>query len=157
MYDREYHRKLECPKNRLVELSSLKLNFSFKKIGHIKKLKEVISHDNFRGERGIFLTLIHKFRENFLPEELFSNFQNDKQKVNFISQRKNIVCFLDEVHRSQYGLLAGQMKNVFKNALGTFLSREALVEIKGSTRVGKSGIFITVPFTYTAMEKFSMF
>jgi len=99
-----------------VELSSLKLNFSFKKIGHIKKLKEVISHDNFRGERGIFLTLIHKFRENFLPEELFSNFQNDKQKVNFISQRKNIVCFLDEVHRSQYGLLAGQMKNVFKNA-----------------------------------------
>lgn len=49
------------------------------------------------------------------------------------------------------------MKNVFKNALGTFLSREALVEIKGSTRVGKSGIFIIVPFTYTAMEKFSMF
>ena len=49
------------------------------------------------------------------------------------------------------------MKNVFRNALGTFLSSQVLVELKGSTRVGKSGIFITVPFTYSAMEKFSMF
>lgn len=49
------------------------------------------------------------------------------------------------------------MKNVFKNALGTFLSRQVLIELKGSTRVGKSGIFITVPFDYSAMEKFSMF
>jgi len=49
------------------------------------------------------------------------------------------------------------MKNIFKNAIGTFLSKQVLVEIKGSTRVGKSGIFITVPFTYSAMEKFSMF
>ena len=49
------------------------------------------------------------------------------------------------------------MKNIFKNAIGTFLSRQVLVEIKGSTKVGKSGFFITVPFTYSAMEKFSMF
>ena len=49
------------------------------------------------------------------------------------------------------------MKNVLKNALGTFLSNEVLVELKGSTKVGKSGIFITVPFTYSAMQKFSLF
>jgi LEA14-like dessication related protein len=49
------------------------------------------------------------------------------------------------------------MKNIFKNALGTFLSKQVLVELKGSTRVGKSGIFITVPFDYSAMEKLSMF
>ncbi len=49
------------------------------------------------------------------------------------------------------------MKNVFKNALGTFLTKQVLVELKGSTRVGKSGIFITVPFNYSAMETFSMF
>jgi len=36
------------------ELSSLRLNFSFEKIGSIKELKEVISHDNFRGKRGYF-------------------------------------------------------------------------------------------------------
>lgn len=49
------------------------------------------------------------------------------------------------------------MKNVFKNALGTFLSSQVLVEINGSTRVGKSGFFITVPFNYSAIEKFGMF
>ncbi len=49
------------------------------------------------------------------------------------------------------------MKNVFRNALNAFLSNQVLVELKGSTRVGKSGIFITVPFTYSAMENFSMF
>ncbi|MBV9960619.1 MAG: hypothetical protein JO072_00100 [Parafilimonas sp.] len=49
------------------------------------------------------------------------------------------------------------MKNVYKNALGTLLSKQVLVELKGSTRVGKSGIFITVPFDYSAMETFSMF
>jgi LEA14-like dessication related protein len=49
------------------------------------------------------------------------------------------------------------MKNVYKNALSTFLSRQVLVELNGSTRVGKSGIFVTVPFNYSAMETFSMF
>jgi LEA14-like dessication related protein len=49
------------------------------------------------------------------------------------------------------------MKNVFKNAFGALLSKQVLVELKGSTKVGKSGIFITVPFNYSAMETFSMF
>jgi len=49
------------------------------------------------------------------------------------------------------------MKNVYKNALNTLLSKQVLVELNGSTRVGKSGIFITVPFKYSAMETFSMF
>jgi|Deesub1362B_J571_1020462.scaffolds.fasta_scaffold00696_11 type I restriction enzyme R subunit len=35
-------------------------------IGSIKELKEVLSYDDYRGKRGIFITLIHKFR----PEEL---------------------------------------------------------------------------------------
>src|SRR5215510_15759923 len=41
------------------------------------------------------------------------------------------------------------MKNVYKNALGSLFSSQVLVELKGSTRVGKSGIFITVPFDYS--------
>jgi len=49
------------------------------------------------------------------------------------------------------------MKNIFKNAIGAFLSKEVLVEIKGATKFCKIGIFITVPFNYSAMEKFSMF
>lgn len=91
-----------------LELSSLKLNFDFEEVDSVKKLKEILSYNDFKGKRGIFLTLIHKFRsdEKFLPEEI----------NNSVSQRKNVICFLDEVHRSQYGLLAGQMKNVLKNA-----------------------------------------
>ena len=90
------------------ELSSLKLNFSFETVENVNDLKDVISYDNFKGKRGVFLTLIHKFRpdEKFLPEGLAES----------ISQRKNIVCFLDEVHRTQYGGLAAQMKNVLRNA-----------------------------------------
>lgn len=91
-----------------LELSALKLNFDFEEIDSVEKLKEVLSYDEFKGKRGVFLTLIHKFRpdEKFLPDGI----------KNSVSQRKNIICFLDEVHRSQYGLLAGQMKNVLKNA-----------------------------------------
>ncbi|MCX8083219.1 MAG: HsdR family type I site-specific deoxyribonuclease [bacterium] len=90
------------------ELSSLKLNFSFEVIESVGYLKEIIRYDNFRGKRGVFLTLIHKFRpdEKFLPDRIPDS----------ISGRKNIVCFLDEVHRSQYGLLAARMKNTLKSA-----------------------------------------
>ena len=49
------------------------------------------------------------------------------------------------------------MKNVFKNALEHFFSKQVLVDLRGSTKVGKSGIFITVPFNYSAMETFSLF
>jgi len=100
------------------ELSSLRLNFSFEKIGSVKELKEVISHDNFRGKRGIFLTLIHKFspEEKFIPEELLSDIHLSQQGISSILERKNVICFLDEVHRSQYGLLAAQMKKILQNA-----------------------------------------
>jgi len=94
------------------ELGSLGLNFSFERVESVRKLKELIVFDNFRGKRGVFVTLIHKFQpsEKFLPKKL----QGDGK--NIIAERKNIICFLDEVHRSQYGLLAGQMKDVLKNA-----------------------------------------
>jgi len=99
-----------------AELSSLKLNFSFEKIENIKQLKEIFSYDKYRGKRGVFLTLIHKFSpdEKFVPEEFFEEIGLNRQEI--ISERKNIICFLDEVHRSQYGLLAAQMKKVLKNA-----------------------------------------
>lgn len=48
------------------------------------------------------------------------------------------------------------MKNLFKNALTTFFSTDVLVEAKGTTRVGKSGIFITVPFSYSGRQPFSL-
>jgi type I restriction enzyme R subunit len=92
------------------ELSSLDLNFSFEKIESIKDLKEVLIHDDYKGKRGAFLTLIHKFnlKEEFLLGEL--------EEKGEIKRRKDIICFLDEVHRTQYGKLALKMRNVLKNA-----------------------------------------
>ena len=49
------------------------------------------------------------------------------------------------------------MKNMYKNAFNSLLSKQVLVELKGTTRVGKGGIFITFPFDYSAMETFSIF
>jgi len=92
------------------ELSSLDLNFSFEKIESIGHLKEVLTYDDYKGKRGVFLTLIHKFNllESFILDEI--------QKHGEIGKRKDVICFLDEVHRSQYGILALKMKNVLANA-----------------------------------------
>jgi len=92
------------------ELSSLDLNFTFEKIETIEHLKEVLTYDDYRGKRGLFLTLIHKFnlQEDFVLDEL--------QRYGEIQKRKDIICFLDEVHRSQYGILAIKMKSILENA-----------------------------------------
>ena len=90
-------------------LSTLDLNFKFEKIESIKDLREVLIYDDYKGKRGVFLTLIHKFNlsETFILEEL--------EKFGEINKRKDVICFLDEVHRTQYGTLAMKMKNVLKN------------------------------------------
>ena len=92
------------------ELSSLDLNFMFEKIESINALREVLIYDNYRGKRGIFLTLIHKFNlnEDFLLGEL--------EEKGEIKNRKDIICFLDEIHRTQYGILALKMKKILHNA-----------------------------------------
>lgn len=48
------------------------------------------------------------------------------------------------------------MKNLFKNTLNSLFLTELLIEVKGTTRVGKAGIFITVPFSYSGWQKFSL-
>lgn len=48
------------------------------------------------------------------------------------------------------------MKNLFKNTLSSLFSTQLLLEVKGTTRVGKSGIYITVPFTYSGWHQFSL-
>lgn len=50
-----------------------------------------------------------------------------------------------------------EMKNIFKNAFSTIFGTDVLVEVKGTTRVGKAGIFITVPFSYSGRHKFNLF
>ncbi|MFA6331421.1 MAG: HsdR family type I site-specific deoxyribonuclease [Methanoregula sp.] len=95
-------------------------------IGNIGELKRVIAADQGKGRRGIMITLIHKFR----PEEL-NGLQKELEKLpgENVTTRKNIVAFIDEGHRSQYGLMAAQMRDgIFKNGFffaltGTPVSR----------------------------------
>ena len=45
------------------------------------------------------------------------------------------------------------MRNLFKNSLNVLFANEVTLKAKGTTRVGKGGIFITVPFNYTGKHK----
>jgi len=78
-------------------------------------LRAILRHDENRGKRGIFITLIHKFR----PEEL-QQLQKEIDRLSKTQQtiqtRKNVILFIDEAHRTQYGLLAAQMRQTLKNA-----------------------------------------
>lgn len=49
------------------------------------------------------------------------------------------------------------MRNIFKNSVNVLFSREILVGAKGLTRVGKGGIFVTVPFNYEGRHKVELF
>jgi type I restriction enzyme R subunit len=84
-------------------------------IDSIHGLRAILRHDEHRGKRGIFITLIHKFR----PEEL-TKLQLELNELSKTRQtilnRKNVILFIDEAHRTQYGLLAAQMKEMLKGA-----------------------------------------
>jgi len=94
------------------ELSSLDLNFKHDNIGNVNDLVDTVRADNYLGKKGIFVTLLHKFESGrqWLPVGF------DSEKKQTIADRKNVICFLDEVHRTQYGLLAAQMKHILKSA-----------------------------------------
>lgn len=49
------------------------------------------------------------------------------------------------------------MKTLLRNSLNILFSQEVLVNVKGTTRVGKAGFFVTVPFNYEAKHKLSLF
>lgn len=96
------------------ELNALEMP-KVESIGSIHELKRVLEHDEGKGKRGLFTILIHKFRPGDF-EEFRKELENkSKDKQTFLT-RKNIIAFIDESHRSQYGLLASQMKAILKNA-----------------------------------------
>lgn len=84
-------------------------------ISSIRKLKSVLLHDEGRGKRGIMITLVHKFKPAELEALVKEMEASDKEKKTFLS-RKNIAAFVDEGHRTQYGVLAAQMKSVLRNS-----------------------------------------
>ena len=98
------------------------------RIYSIEALKRVIEHDQGRGKRGIIITLIQKFR----PDELYAYQKALEQggQEHTIRERKNVIAFVDEGHRTQYGTLAAQMRGILKNA--TFFAFTGTPIAKGS-------------------------
>jgi len=84
-------------------------------IGTIDELREFLKHDSHKGKRGVFITLIHKFKPSEL-RELEEKMKELPADSDIVVNRKDIIAFIDEGHRTQYGALASQMKNILKKA-----------------------------------------
>ncbi len=93
------------------ELRALKIGF--KVVRSIPHLKRILTHAD--GERGIFIALIQKFREEEF-RELISMIKEIGKKKLSIMDRKDVVVLIDEGHRTQYGDLAAVMRTVLKKA-----------------------------------------
>ena len=89
------------------------VGLSFEVISSIKGLKEVLMHSD--GKRGIFITLIHKFREEEL-REVKDALEKVSKRRKTIMNRRDVIAFIDEGHRTQYGELASTMHSILKNA-----------------------------------------
>lgn len=111
-------------------------------IGSIRELKKVLSYDDYRGKRGVFITLIHKFRPEELGELSLELKQISKEKET-IMNRENVIAFVDEGHRTQYGLLAAQMKDILKGAFFFALT---------GTPISKRGRDTYLEFSYPPEE-----
>jgi len=111
-------------------------------IGSVWELKEILKYDDYRSKRGVFITLIHKFRTEEL-EELQDELEEVSRHKETIMSRKNIIAFIDEGHRTQYGLLAAQMKAIFKGAFFFALT---------GTPISKRGKDTYLEFSYPPKE-----
>lgn len=48
-------------------------------------------------------------------------------------------------------------KSLLKNNLNLLLNKEILIAAKGTTKVGKGGFYITLPFSYQGKQKLNLF
>ena len=89
--------------SRFSDIQGLELTES---IDSTAKLAELINHNNGRGKPGIYIVTIQKFS----PE----NFRTIVGEASL--RRKDVICLVDESHRTQYGLMAGTFRDAFPNA-----------------------------------------
>jgi type I restriction enzyme R subunit len=91
------------------------LNIYFELISSVSELKDAVMHDDYKGKRGILLTLVHKFQPGQL-EDFSKKLIKLSETESTIYNRKNVVSFIDEGHRTQYGALSAQMRVILKNS-----------------------------------------
>ncbi len=113
-------------------------------IGSVWDLKETLKFDDYRSKRGIFIILIHKFRPEEL-KEVHGELEKISKRKETIMNRRNVIAFVDEGHRSQYGPLAAQMKAILKNAFFFALT---------GTPISKRGRDTYLEFSYPPEEPY---
>jgi len=113
-------------------------------IGTVWELKELLKFDDYRSKRGVFIILIHKFRPEEL-KEIYGELERISKRKETIMSRRNIIAFVDEGHRTQYGLLAAQMKAILKNAFFFALT---------GTPISKRGRDTYLEFSYPPEEPY---
>lgn len=121
--------RIELEEQLLTEFNALDLVIKPELIDSIDTLRKILRHDGYRGKRGIFLTLIHKFRPSEL-EDLYRELEARSERQETVQTREDIVLFVDEGHRTQYGVLAAQMRAIFKNSCA-FAFTGTPIAIKG--------------------------
>jgi type I restriction enzyme R subunit len=113
-------------------------------IGSVWELKEILKFDDCRSKRGVFIILIHKFRPEEL-KEVHGELEKVSKRKETIMNRRNVIAFVDEGHRTQYGLLAAQMKAILKSAFFFALT---------GTPISKRGRDTYVEFSYPPEEPY---
>jgi type I restriction enzyme R subunit len=113
-------------------------------IGSIDELRGVLKHDGGRGKRGLMITLIHKFRVEEL-DALKKELETLSTDNETILNRKNVITFIDEGHRTQYGTLAAQMRDILRSAFFFAFT---------GTPISKQGKDTYLAFSYPPEEKY---
>jgi LEA14-like dessication related protein len=49
------------------------------------------------------------------------------------------------------------LKSLFNNSINLLLNNDVTIGAKGTTRVGKGGVFVTIPFSYEGKQKLNLF
>lgn len=49
------------------------------------------------------------------------------------------------------------MKGLFKNSINLLFNNEVTIAAKGTSRVGKGGFYVTIPFDYQGKQKINLF
>ncbi|MEM0040796.1 MAG: HsdR family type I site-specific deoxyribonuclease [Thermofilum sp.] len=87
-----------------------------KLVDSIERLREVLSFGDYRGEPGLFVVTVQKFQPSEFEEleKLLKAVADSRPET--IVNREDVVVFVDEAHRTQYGVLAEQMMSLLKRA-----------------------------------------
>ncbi|MEM3937830.1 MAG: HsdR family type I site-specific deoxyribonuclease, partial [Desulfurococcaceae archaeon] len=87
-----------------------------KLVDSIERLRQVLSYGDYRGEPGLFVVTVQKFQPSEFEElERIIEAVADRRPGTIVN-REDVVVFVDEAHRTQYGVLAEQMMRLLRKA-----------------------------------------